>query len=94
LKVIPSQCQVVRQVPTSDLQEPIVRIKELSADELMREERRAYEKARRDEMARLYLVQAEGIVEGEAGGRAEGRAEVAGAGVLRYIGGTRPRCRG
>ncbi|MDR2668325.1 MAG: Rpn family recombination-promoting nuclease/putative transposase [Desulfovibrio sp.] len=60
-----------------DLQEPIVRIKELSADELMREERLAYEKARRDEAARLYYATHNGEARGRVEGRAEGKAEVA-----------------
>ncbi|MDR2669645.1 MAG: Rpn family recombination-promoting nuclease/putative transposase [Desulfovibrio sp.] len=60
-----------------DLQEPIVRIKELSADELMREERLAYEKARRDEAARLYSATRDGEARGEARGEVRGRAAVA-----------------
>jgi predicted transposase/invertase (TIGR01784 family) len=62
-----------------ELQEPVIRLKELSADELMREEQRAYEKACRDDKARIYYAtkqgKAEGIVEGEARGIAKGKAE-------------------
>jgi predicted transposase/invertase (TIGR01784 family) len=72
-----------------ELREPVVHLKELSADELMREEQWAYEKACRDDKARIYYAtkqgeakgkaegKAEGIIEGEAKGKAEGIAEVA-----------------
>jgi predicted transposase/invertase (TIGR01784 family) len=62
-----------------ELREPILVLKELSADELMREEQLAYEKANRDELARIHFetekAKAEGIAEGEAKGKAEGIAE-------------------
>jgi predicted transposase/invertase (TIGR01784 family) len=52
-----------------ELEEPIVILKELSADEALREEMRAYRKALRDEASRIWHARKEG--------KAEGKAEVA-----------------
>jgi predicted transposase/invertase (TIGR01784 family) len=54
-----------------ELVEPVVRLKELSADEQMREEQRAYEKACRDESARIYWASKRSDAEGEARGIAK-----------------------
>jgi predicted transposase/invertase (TIGR01784 family) len=62
-----------------ELRKSILVLKELSADELMREEQLAYEKAIRDEQARIYFAtekaRAEGIAEGKAEAIAKGKAE-------------------
>jgi predicted transposase/invertase (TIGR01784 family) len=50
-------------------------LKKLSADERARLLYESREKARRDEMARLYVAHAEGKAEGRAEGKAEGKAE-------------------
>ena len=50
-------------------------LKRLSADERARLLYESREKARRDELARLYGARAEGRAEGKAEGRAEGKAE-------------------
>jgi predicted transposase/invertase (TIGR01784 family) len=49
-----------------ELGEPVVRLKELSADEKMREEQRAYEKACRDDSARIYWASKQGEARGIA----------------------------
>jgi predicted transposase/invertase (TIGR01784 family) len=60
-----------------ELRKSILVLKELSADELMREEQLAYEKAIRDEQARLYFATEKARAECIAEGKAEAIAEVA-----------------
>jgi predicted transposase/invertase (TIGR01784 family) len=53
----------------TELQKPVARLMEMSADEIVRHQKDAWDRARRDEEARNRLNRAEG--------RAEGKAEVA-----------------
>ncbi|MDR1490278.1 MAG: PD-(D/E)XK nuclease family transposase [Desulfovibrio sp.] len=52
-----------------ELQKPVARLMEMSADEIFRRQKDSWDKARWDEAARMRMS--------EAKGRAEGRAEVA-----------------
>ena len=58
-----------------EIQKTIVILRELSADEQVREEARRREKRLHDEATALNHARKEGLAEGEARGRAEGRAE-------------------
>jgi predicted transposase/invertase (TIGR01784 family) len=57
--------------------EAVTILKELSADERARLIFEAREKARMDELARMYGARAEGLAEGMSKGKAEGKAEMA-----------------
>lgn len=58
-----------------EIQKTIVILREMSADEQIREEARRREKRLHDEATALNHARKEGIAEGEARGRAEGRTE-------------------
>ena len=58
-----------------EIQKTIVILREMSADEQIREEARRREKRLHDEATALNHARKEGIAEGEARGRAEGKAE-------------------
>jgi predicted transposase/invertase (TIGR01784 family) len=49
-----------------ELQKPVARLMEMSADEIFRHRKDAWDKARWDEEARIRLNRAEGIAEGKA----------------------------
>jgi predicted transposase/invertase (TIGR01784 family) len=57
-----------------ELQKPVARLMELSADEIVRHQKDAWDRARQDEEARIRLNRAEGEAIGEARGRADGEA--------------------
>jgi predicted transposase/invertase (TIGR01784 family) len=54
-----------------ELQKPVARLMEMSADEVLRRQKSAWDRARRDEEARNRLNRAEGRAEGEAKKSAE-----------------------
>jgi predicted transposase/invertase (TIGR01784 family) len=58
-----------------ELQKPVARLMELSADEIVRRQKDAWDKARWDEASRISSAKAEGEAKGRAEGKAEGKAE-------------------
>ena len=58
-----------------EIQKTIVILREMSADEQIREEARRREKRLHDEATALNRARKEGVAEGEAIGEARGRAE-------------------
>ena len=58
-----------------EIQKTIVILREMSADEQIREEARRREKRLHDEATALNYARKEGLAEGEAIGKARGRAE-------------------
>jgi predicted transposase/invertase (TIGR01784 family) len=58
----------------TDLQKPVARLMELSADEIIRHQKDSWDKARWDEESRKREAVAEGEARGEARGKAEGEA--------------------
>jgi predicted transposase/invertase (TIGR01784 family) len=64
---------IMLQQTYAELQKPVARLMEMSADEIVRHQKDAWDRARRDEEARNRLAEARGRAEGKA----EGRAEVA-----------------
>jgi predicted transposase/invertase (TIGR01784 family) len=67
------ELEMLQQYP--ELEEPIVILKELSADEAVREDLRAYRKVMRDEASRIWHARKEGEAKGLAKGLAEGKAK-------------------
>jgi predicted transposase YdaD len=60
-----------------ELQKPVARLMELSADEIVRHQKDAWDRARRDEEARNRLAEARGRAEGKAEGEAKKSGEIA-----------------